>query len=82
MIDDLSTFIEERNKMLLSLDPAKAIAFYKKYNPGQKPPEGEILEISLHKARTGALTLPIEARRESKKWLTDHGFSSMDDDNL
>lgn len=80
--DELQEFLAERDAMLRALDPERAIAYYKKYNPGKSVPEGEILMISLHKARTACLSLTREERLESQHWLAERGYGSLDDGDL
>lgn len=81
--DELQAFIEERNAVLIRGDIEELKAFFAKHHPGFPPfPDGHTAEIALHKARTGALGIPIEIRLASKRWLTDHGYSSFDDGEL
>lgn len=67
--------------MLLEMDLAKAREFLLKWN-GQRIEDDFVLTASLHKARTGCLGLPREARQLSKDWLTKHGLHSLDDGDL
>jgi hypothetical protein len=56
------------------------IAFHTKHNPSVGAPSSrEVCLISMHKARTAAKSLPIEARRLSRDWLAERGYSSHDD---
>lgn len=80
---EIAAFIKERDEMLLSLDIDRMLAFHKKHNPSVGAPRNrEVAEISMHKARTGTKTLPIEARRLSRDWLVERGYSSLDDGDL
>ena len=80
-------FLRDRREALLSLDPAKIIAYAEKYDvPGlaesaaiaSQDPNGGFWVI-VHKARTGALDLPAWAREMSRRWLHQHGHSAMDE---
>lgn len=83
--EDIKKFVAERDEVLLSGDLERVLAFHKKHNPSLTsvvPPDKTILEASMHKARTAAKSLPIEARKVSKAWLLEHGFTSLDDGDL
>ena len=69
-------FVRARDKALLSGDLDVVMAFWRKYYPNIKPPEREVLEIAMHKARSAAIALPIEARRASRDWLVKRGYAS------
>lgn len=80
---DIAEFVKERDEVLLSGDLDRLYAFHAKYNPDVPAfASREIAEASMHKARTAAKSLPIEARLESKRWLTNHGMKSLDDGDL
>ena len=79
---EIKSFVAERDEMLLSMDLDRLIAFHVKHNPKLPIPSRQVAELLLHKARTGAKSLPIEARLESKRWLAGRGLSSMDDGDL
>ena len=79
----IKAFVKERDEMLLANDIDKMLEFHKKHNPHTPPPSSrEIAEIGLHKARTAAMSLPIEERKKSKDWLTVRGYNSLDDGDL
>lgn len=81
--DEIAEFVKERDAILLSLDVDRMIAFHEKHNPGIGAPSNRnVCLISMHKARTAAKTLPMEARRLSRDWLTERGFTSLDDGDL
>jgi hypothetical protein len=81
--DKIEAFIAERDEMLLANDIDRMIEFHKKHNPYRPNfANREVAEIALHKARTGAKSLPVEERKKSKAWLTDRGYQSMDDGDL
>lgn len=80
--DEIEAFVKERNEVLLSGNVDRVMSFHLKYNPDIPFPNREVAEIAMHKGRTAALGLPIEARLESKRWLSERGYSSMDDGNL
>ena len=75
-------FNEERNKMLLSLDIDRCAYFFSLARPGVPCPSREVLEVMMHKARTAVVSLPMEARIYSKRWLTQRGMRSDDDGDL
>ncbi len=80
---EIAAFVKERDEMLMALDIDRMMAFHEKHNPGiRRFSSREVAEISLHKARTAARSLPIEARQLSKQWLTERGYTSMDDGDL
>lgn len=76
-------FVRERDEMLMAGDIDRLIAFQKKHNPDIPAfPTREVAEISLHMARTAAKSLPMTYRIESRKWLTERGYRSLDDGDL
>src|ERR1700761_6542637 len=80
---EIKAFVKERDEMLMSGDVDRCIAFHEKHNPGIHAfPNREVAEVSLHKARTGARSLPMVFRLESKKWLNERGYTSLDDGEL
>jgi len=80
--DEIEQFVKERDEVLLSGDLLRLRAFHAKHNPDSKSPSDELLEVGLHKSRTAAKSLPVEARLLSKRWLREHGYSSLDDGDL
>ncbi len=78
----LAEFIAERDAALLSLDEARIRAFMLKFNEQEAPADPLVFWGSVHKAITGCLSLPIEFRRKSKAWLTEHELNSLDDGDL
>ena len=80
---EIAAFVRERTEMLLACDVDRMIAFHAKHNPGRTFfGSREIAEIVLHKSRTAAKSLPIEPRLASKRWLSERGYSSLDDGDL
>jgi hypothetical protein len=79
---DIDAFIEERNEMLISGDLDRAEAFFAKHAPNRPVPTRDVLEVSIHKSRTAITNLPLEVRKASKAWLTEHGYHSLDDGDL
>lgn len=77
----MEQFNKDRDEALLSGDLEKLKSYMRKYGI-EIHPSDEVLEMSRHKAITGCNQLPIELRRESKKWLEDRGFCSHDDGDL
>lgn len=80
--DIMKAYVEERDKVLLSGDIDLLIRFHQKHNPDQRPMDQTVAEVSLHKARTAALSLPLDVRMESKRWLARRGYTSMDGGTL
>jgi hypothetical protein len=80
---DVRAFVRERDKVLIDGDLDRAWAFLRKYSPNMPAPSSrEVMEIALHKARTGALSLPVAMRRASAHWLKRRGYQSFDDGDL
>lgn len=80
---EIKAFVQERDEMLMAGDIDRLIAFHEKHNPGVRAfPNREVAEISLHKARTGAKSLPMSYRVKSLKWLTERGYTSLDDGDI
>lgn len=80
---EVKAFVAERDAMLMKCDVDEMLAFHAKHNPDVPPPTTrEVAEITLHKARTAAKSLPIDARRLSKKWLSERGYKSHDDGDI
>lgn len=77
----LEMFKLERNEALLSLDEGKIRAFHLNWN-GKTIPQGKVFWGSIHKAITGCLDLPLEFRKQSKKWLNENNLKSLDDGDL
>ena len=80
--DKIKAFVAERDAVLIEGNLEGLRAFSVKHNPGFEIPPDDILEVSLHKARTGAKSLPLALRQASKKWLLERGSSSLDDGDL
>lgn len=79
----IESFVKERDDMLMSGDVDRVIAFHAKHNPGVAPfSSREVAEVSMHKARTAAKSLPMSFRSESKKWLSERGYTSHDDGDV
>lgn len=81
---DIAQFVKERDEVLLSMDESKIRAYHVKHN-GYDPfvrfgPE--VFWLSVHKAITGALSLPREFRLKSKAWLNERGSHSLDGGDL
>lgn len=79
---ELAEFNRERDEALLSMDEEKIRAMVRKWNGTEMLANAEIFWGSVHKAITGAGTLPIEVRRKSKAWLDARGLRSLDDGDL
>ena len=68
-------FVAERNAILARGDIDDVARLFLRHNPGALPSR-EIIEIGMHKARTGAVGLPMADRLASHQWLVDRGYSS------
>lgn len=80
---EIKAFVKERDEMLMSGDVDLCIAFHEKHNAVIRAfPNRQVAEISLHQARTAARSLPMGYRLESKKWLSERGYTSLDDGEL
>jgi hypothetical protein len=75
---DEEQFLVDRKAALLSMDKATIVAYMQKYAV-RPPTDDETFWRGIHKARTAARDLPMEARQESKRWLLAHGSQPMDD---
>lgn len=80
--NEIEQYVKERDEALMSLDNGKIKAFFAKFNGSGEPPRDDVFWVAVHKAITGASTLPIEFRRKSKVWLEERGFKSFDDGDL
>lgn len=81
---NIKKFLKERDAALLSGDLDKVMAFYKKWNGLVAPavPARDIVEIGMHKAITGATSLPMTARQKSRQWLLEKGYKALDDGDV
>ena len=77
----IKRFNEDRDSALLSLDKNIIVAFYDK-NKIPYSQKDDVFWASIHKAITAIPKLPIEFRKKSKKYLDEHGLSSLDDGDL
>ena len=82
-MDVLGQFLKDRDEALLSLDEQKIRDYMDKYNI-QIEWSGipEVFWRAVHKSRTAAKSLPMEARSLSKKWLIEHGSKPLDDGDV
>lgn len=79
----IEQFIKERREALLGMDKDAILAYAQKWGLKNIPTDNdEVFWAAIHKARTALTDLPIEDRRKSKTWLTEHGFGSWDDGDL
>ena len=81
-LEELKSWRAERNEVLLSLDEVRIRHFVAKYKLGGMSTDPEVFWRAVHKARTGCMDLPIEARRLSKAWLKTHYSEPWDDGEL
>jgi hypothetical protein len=79
---EISQFNKERNEALLSMEEQKIRDMVRKWNRTEMPSDMNIFWATVHKAITGAMSLPIEFRRKSKQWLDERGLKSHDDGEL
>lgn len=79
----VADFVRERNEALITLDVDKVIAFHNKWNPdSQLNISRENSEIGMHKAITAVSNLPREIRMNSKRWLSERGYKSLDEGKI
>jgi len=76
----MNSFTKRRNDALASLNE-DTIKQYMKVCGIPLPPD-RVFWLSVHKAITACIGLPIEFRRKSKKWLEKRGSASMDDGDI
>ena len=71
--NELQKFLSERNAAFES-DDLEWVA--KKISGASSP---RVVEMAFHKARLECVDVSEAKRRESQKWLADHGFNDMFD---
>ncbi len=76
----IEQFIKESNEVLLSLDEDRIRTLYARY--GVELPPGLVFWGAVHKAITGRASLPLQFRKQSKRWLNAHGLKPLDDGEL
>lgn len=81
MSDDpeVSAFVSERDEVLLSGDVDRVREFMGKNTPGLRLPPREVVEISMHKARSALVKHP-EAAAASIRWLRERGYEHLGDE--
>lgn len=81
---DWGEFVRDRDEALLSMDKDKLVAYGQKWSVDWKvvPGREEWFWVSVHMARTGAKSLPMEERLKSKKWLVERGLRSIDEGDV
>ncbi len=78
MDDEIEKFVTERDEMLLSMDIERMRMFHRRYNPDIPPPDDdEVALVTMHKARSGARTLPESEQKLSRDWLTARGYRHL-----
>ncbi len=75
---DIKQFLKDRDAALLSVDENTIWNFANKYGVNM-PKEPVLFWITVHKARTGARSLPMVERVASKIALHSLGFHSLDE---
>ena len=78
---DIAEYVRKRDAILLALDIDGMIELMREHG-SPVPSSREVAELTMHKARTAATSLPIEARRASKAWLILRGYSALDDGDV
>ena len=81
---ECATFVRERDEAMLSLNEETIRANSRKWNGGvdSLPKDRLTFWVTVHKTITACTGISIEKRAESKIWLEDRGFSSMDDGEI
>lgn len=80
-MDDIAAWRDERDAVLLGGDIDALVAHMRKWG-SPVPPNREVAEIALHKARTACLSLPMAERSLSKGWLFARGMTAMDEGDV
>jgi hypothetical protein len=79
-MSDVKAYLKYRDEVLLSGDVERVIKLLKE-SYGAAPTHAAA-ERAMHQAITAALSLPMEHRIKSKKWLSDRGLDSWDDGDI
>ena len=80
---DFDAWLTERNALLRAAFNFETMkAYMAKYSPGFPLVSEQVAEITFHKSRTAMLALPREVRQASKAWLSERGYTSLDDGDL
>ncbi len=75
---DTAQMVADRDEALLSMDRTKIELYMLKYQI-PLPPSEEAFWGGVHKAITAVDYYPVEVRKRSHQWLTDHGMTPWDD---
>lgn len=75
----MKAWLDERNTVLRSKDLSALRRHIEKYGTQLKMSD-EVLEVAMHKARTGCLALTDDERKESREWLAARNFSHFGDE--
>lgn len=84
MTDDaaeIAAYVAARNEMLMKNSVDALITFNRKHGNPEFSSRASA-EVTMHKLRTAAATLPREVRQYSYRWLIERGFTSLDDGDL
>lgn len=79
---EIERFNAERNEALLSLDEQRIRAMVRKWNGTEMPKNMKVFWGAIHKAISGATSLPLEFRQRSKAYLDEQSLQSLDDGEL
>lgn len=80
---EIKQFVADRDAAFLSMDKATLLAFSNKWGADlHNAPNEETFWAAIHMARTGAKSLPMDARITSKRWLTERNLRSIDDGDI
>ena len=74
-------FLRDRDAALLSMNKKKIEEYAQSYSVSL-PDNDALFWVMIHKARTGATSLPMTERAASKFWLTHFGYESLDDGDV
>lgn len=81
MADQMKAWLAERNAVLLAGNVDAMIAHMRKWG-SPVPSDRNVAEVTLHKARTACLALPMAERSKSKFWLVARGYTTMDEGDV
>ena len=78
---DIDEFTKDRDAALLSMSKKRIERYAQAYGV-EFPSDKSLFWVMIHKARTGATSLPMVERAASKFWLTHFGYESLDDGDV
>jgi len=77
---EIEEYVKERDSMFLK--PLDEFIRWARGRAPFRPTSDEVYEITYHKCRTAAKSLPMEERSASKRWLLENNYTSFDDGDV